>query len=53
MHACALNDDVGISRTMPHAWYILNEHMGYALVLQLLVLVETELCMCTRGVIMG
>ena len=27
--------------------------MGFALVQQSLVLIETELCMCTRGVIMG
>jgi hypothetical protein len=40
-------------RTMPQAWYMLDEHMGYALVLQSHVLIETELCMCTRGVIMG
>ncbi len=38
---------------MPQAWYMLDEHMGYALVLQSHVLIETELCMCTRGVIMG
>jgi hypothetical protein len=53
MHACALNNCVIIDQTMPQAWYMLNEHMGYALVQQLLVLIETELCVCTRGVIMG
>jgi hypothetical protein len=53
LHACALNDCVSIDRTMPQAWYMFNEHMGYALVQQLLVLIETELCMFTGGVIMG
>jgi hypothetical protein len=53
MHSCALNDCVSMYRTMPQAWYMFNEHMGYALVQQSLVLIETELGMCTRGVIMG
>jgi hypothetical protein len=53
MHASALNDYVSVDQTMPQAWYMLNEHMGYALVQQSLVLIETELGMCTRGVIMG
>ncbi len=53
MHACALNDCVSIDQTMPQAWYMFNEHMGYALVQQSLVLIETELCTCTRGVFMG
>ncbi len=53
MHACALNDCVSIDRTMQHAWFMLNEHMGYALVEQSLVLIETELGMFTGGVIMG
>ncbi len=44
---------MNIDRTMPQARYMFNEHMRYALVQQSLVLVETELCMFTRGVIMG
>ncbi len=32
---------------------MLNEHMGCALLQQSLVLIETELGMFTRGVIMG
>ncbi len=32
---------------------MLNEHTGYALVQQSLVMIETELCMCTREVTMG
>ena len=53
MHACALNDLVSIDRTMTQVWYMLNEHIGYALVQQSLEMIETELGMCTREVIMG
>ncbi len=53
MHACELNNYLSMYQTMPQAWEILNEHMRYALVQQSLVLIETELCMCTREVIMG
>jgi hypothetical protein len=52
-HACALNDYMSMYQTMPQAWYMFNEHTGYALVQQSPVLIETELCMFTRGVIMG
>ena len=53
MHAGALNDYVSTDQTMPQAWYMFSELMGYALVQQSLVLIETELGMFTGGVIMG
>ncbi len=53
MHACARSNDISMYQAMPQAWFMLNEHMGYALVQQSPVLFETELGMRTRGVIMG
>ena len=53
MHACALNDYVSVYQTMPQAWYMFSELMGYALVQQSLVLMETELCVYTGGETMG
>jgi hypothetical protein len=53
MHDGALNDYESVDQTMPQAWYMLNEHMGYALVQQSPVLIETELGRCSRGMIMG
>ncbi len=42
-----------IDQTMTQVWYMLNEHIGSALVQQSPVLIETELGMFTGGVIMG